>query len=67
MGLLDEFSKKENGSVNGANTQTPAEQLEALRPTQPIPPRVIIHSYEPGSQGNQKQTEKMINSVEDEN
>ena len=43
MGVLNEMNHK---STNTTAPQTPAEKLKVMRPTDEVPPRVIIHSLD---------------------
>lgn len=47
MASLDELKNYDVKQANPTGSQTPAEKLKAMRPTEPVPPRVIIHSFDP--------------------
>lgn len=50
MSTLDELRKFDIKPTNETARQTPAEKLKAMRPTEPIPPRIIIHSLDGNKQ-----------------
>lgn len=63
MTSLDELNNAHKNSTNNTAPQTPAEKLEAMRPKEPIPPRVIIHSYDPSTGNKPKQTANQSDSL----
>ena len=45
MASLEELIKLTNSTSSGATNQSPADRLADMRPSKPIPGRVITHSY----------------------
>lgn len=47
MPSLNKQNSTNSESSNTSVHQTSAESLEAMRPSESIPPRIITHSYDP--------------------
>ena len=64
MASLDELKKLSKKTTITTTPQTPSEKLEAIRPTESIPPRIITHSYDPSAGHKQKQSPDPLGSLQ---
>ena len=63
MNPLEGPMKFHKSSTNNTSSQSSAERLDALRPRETIPPRVIIHSLDWDTESKRESCNKSLDNI----